>query len=662
MKMNMKERLVAVFVFVMVIVMPARGHLGAVGHVQPASGAGESPDTHRALISRYCVTCHNESTRTAGLALDSLDLSQVGPHASTWEKVVRKLRGGVMPPVGRPRPTRMASEGLATWLEIELDRWAATHPNPGRKQAFHRLNRTEYQNTIRDLLALDIDVGSRLPPDDASYGFDNMAGSLRISQSALEQYLSVARTISRAAVGTAPPAPVAADFRIPADARQDQRIEGLPFGTRGGAVFRHNFPQDGDYEIEVELMCDASDCDGAAGFPDPHQLEVAVDHERVQLFSLEPRQTARPRTEREFHVGVSVKAGPHDVSSTFLALPYFTEVDQRVARFTRPYFGYGSRGLRTYQPYIARVSIKGPFAPAGVGDTPSRSRIFVCEPAAPADEPGCARRILATLARRAYRRPATDADLEPLLRFYEEGRTDGGFEKGIETALRRLLASPEFLFRIERDPEHIAPNTNYRVSDWELASRLSFLLWSSVPDDRLLQAAEEGSLKDPAALEREVRRMLADARSSALVTSFAAQWLALRNLEAVSPSLPLYPEFGTDLRQGFRRETELFVESILHENRSVLELLTANYTFVNERLAQHYGIPHVAGDEFRRVTLTDEHRRGLLGQGSVLVVTSRPNRTSPVLRGKWILENILGTPPPPPPPSVPPLPERKIGS
>ena len=659
---RMKGCCVVYLAFVMVFVAAGHGPLGAVGQGRWPSAAGESLDTQRTLIDRYCVTCHNKRSKTAGLGLDSFDLSQVGQHADTWEKVVRKLRSGLMPPAGRPRPDETAYRGLLSWLESELDGWAAAHPNPGRKQALHRLNRTEYHNAIRDLLSLEVDLASMLPPDDAGYGFDNMAGSLRISQSALEQYLAVARRISRAAVGAAPHGPVVRDFRILPDARQDERVEGLPYGTRGGMLVSYNFPQDGDYEIEAELMCDASDCDGAAGFPDRHELEITVDRERAELFVLEPRQTARPKVERGFRIRVEVKAGPHDVGATFLALPRFKEVDQRVARFIRPYFGYGSRGLRTYQPYIASVSIKGPFGPTGAGDTPSRRRILVCEPAGVAEESDCAKRIVSTLTRRAYRRPVTDADVAPVFRFYEQGRTDGGFDQGIETALRRLLVSPEFLFRVERDPEHLPPDTNYRVTDVALASRLSFFLWSSIPDDELLDAAAEGRLEDPAVLEHEVRRMLADGRSRALVHSFAAQWLALRNVDAVSLSLPRYPEWGTDLREGFRRETALFVESILREDRSVLDLLTADYTFVNERLAAHYGIPNVSGPEFTRVQLRSENRRGLLGQGSILAVTSRPNRTSPVLRGKWILENILGTPPPPPPPSVPPLPERRIGS
>ncbi len=644
------------------VLAAAGGHLNAGGHQQNANTAADSIQTQRALINRYCVSCHNDKSKTGGLALDQLDLSNIARHAEVWEKVARKLRGGVMPPPGRPRPDRAAYEGLLSWVETELDRAASLNPNPGRKQTFHRLNRVEYGNAIRDLLAVEVDIASMLPADDASYGFDNMASSLRISQSALEQYMSAARRVSRIAVGTPPPAPLAEDFRVPPDARQYERIEGLPFGTRGGLMVRYLFPQDGEYEFEIELMCDATDCDGASGFPDTHELEVAVDGTRIELFRLEPRQTARPKAERAFRVRVPVTAGPHEVGVAFLALPYVKEVDQRVSRNIRPYFGYGSAGLRTYQPYIGRVTIKGPFNAAGPGETPSRQRIFACQPASSTDEPACARRILSALARRAYRRPASESDVESLLAFYKEGRTEGGFEKGIEIALRRLLVSPAFLFRIERDPAGIAPNTNYRLDDLELASRLSFFLWSSIPDERLIDLAAAGRLKDRTVLQGEVRRMLADERARALVDSFAAQWLELRNVAAASPSLPLYPEFGADLRRAFRRETALFVESIIREDRSTLELLTADYTFLNERLARHYGIPNVFGDDFRRVRLTDENRRGLLGHGSILLVTSRPNRTSPVLRGKWILENVLGTPPPPPPANVPPLPERKIGS
>lgn len=660
--MGMKRSTVVLIGIATLGIALAGGHLNARSQSSDRPPQTEQVQAQRALINRYCVTCHNEKLKTGGLALDQLDLADVAGHRDIWEKVARKLRGGIMPPPGRPRPDKAAYTGLLTWVDTEIDRSASLNPNPGRKPAFHRLNRAEYQNAVRDLLAVEVDIASTLPADDASYGFDNMASSLRISEAALEQYLSAARRISRIAVGAPPPAPAAEDFRVQPDARQYERIEGLPFGTRGGMLVHYQFSQDGEYEIESELMCDASDCDGASGFPDTHQLEVSIDGAQIKVFTLEPRQQPRPKAERPFRARVPVTAGPHDVAVTFLALPYDKEVDQRVARNIRPYFGYGSTGLRTYQPYLERVTIKGPFNPRGAGQTPSRTRIFVCRPANTVDENACARRILSALARRAYRRPAANDDVDALMSFYQEGRKEGGFEKGIEIALRRLLVSPEFLFRIERDPSGATPDTNYRISDLDLASRLSFFLWSSIPDDQLLDAAASGRLKDRAVLQREVRRMLAGERSRALVDSFAAQWLQLRNVAAATPALPVYPEFGDDLRRGFQRETALFVESVIREDRSALEFLTANYTFLNERLARHYGVPNVFGDEFRRVTLNDDHRRGLLGQGSILLVTSRPNRTSPVLRGKWILENVLGTPPPPPPPNVPQLPERKIGS
>ena len=410
-------------------------------------------------------------------------------------------------------------------------------------------------------------------------------------------------------------------------------------------------------------MCDASDCDGAVGFPDEHQLEISVDGTRLELFVLPPRQEPRPKDQQPFRVRAQIPAGQHDVVGAFLALSHAIEADQRVARQVRPYFGYGSAGLRTYQPYVQRLTIKGPFEAVGPGDTESRRRIFVCTPTQPSAQAACARRILSSLARRAYRRPVTSAEVDVLTKFYSQANPDGkAFESGIEMALRRLLVSPEFLFRVERDPAGIAPDTNYRISDIELASRLSFFLWSSIPDSRLIDLAETGQLKRPEVLQAEVRRMLADDRSGALVDNFAAQWLELRNVEAASPSLPQYPEFNADLKKAFRRETELFVDSIIDEDRSALELLTADYTFLNERLAKHYGIANVYGEHFRKVSLRDSRRRGLLGQGSVLLVTSRPERTSPVLRGKWILQNILGSPPPPPPANVPPLAEPKAGS
>ena len=623
------------------------------------------------LVTRYCVACHNERMKSnyAGLALDGIDTSKIPDHPEVWEKVVRKIRAGLMPPAGRPRPEAQAQTAFVSFLETELDRSAAAAPNPGRTEAFHRLNRAEYRNVVRDLLQLDIDAASLLPTDDAGYGFDNIAGVLKINQSQMEQYLAAARKISRTALARSSPRPAVQQFRVAETQPQDDHIEGLPFGTRGGLLARYTFPQSGEYEIAVDLLCRIQgECDGSVGFPDEHKLEIAIDGARAQLFTLEPRKAFRPAAERAWRAKVPVQAGPHDVTVAFLKLPTFREVDSRMERFLGPKYLTGVVGEPSqmiYQPYVDRVTITGPVggtAKGEVADTPSRRTILTCTPAKTADEAACASKIFTALARRAYRRPVANADVEPLLRFYRDGQTEGGFEAGIERALQRLLISPEFLFRVERDPKTVAANTNYRISDLELASRLSFFLWSSIPDDELLSLAVSGKLHTPAVLERQVRRMLADTRSEALVSNFAGQWLQLRNLEAMTPDWAIFPNFDDGVRLAFRRETELFFESILRENRGIMELLTADYTFVNERLARHYGIPNIYGDRFRRVTLTDPRRRGLLGHGSVLLVTSRPNRTSVVLRGKWVLANILGVPPPDPPANVPPLEEDAPGN
>jgi hypothetical protein len=599
-------------------------------------------------------------------------VSKIGERPEVWEKVVRKLRAGLMPPAGRPRPDAPVQDRLVAWLEIELDRAAVAAPNPGRTEPFHRLNRAEYRNVVRDLLALDIDAASLLPTDDASYGFDNIAGVLKINQSQMEQYLAAARKVSRTALARPVPRPTAQEFRVPETLPQYEHVAGLPLGTRGGMLVRYVFPQSGEYEIAIELLCRIQgECDGSVGFPDEHKMDVSVDESRVQLFTLEPRREFRPPAERTWRVRIVAEAGPHDIAVAFLKLPSIREVDARMERFLRPNYLTGVVGEPSqtiYMPYLDRVTIIGPLGAAARGvpgaepQTPSRKRILTCRPATIADEAPCARKILASLTRQAYRRPVTDADLAPLLHFYREGHAAGGFEAGVEAALQRLLISPEFLFRIERDPLPVAPNTNYRISDLELASRLSFFLWSSIPDAQLLDVAARGTLHEPAVLERQVRRMLADPRSAALVSNFAGQWLQLRNLDAMLPDWALFPNFDDGVRLAFRRETELFFESILREERGIPELLTADYTFVNERLARHYGIPKIYGDRFRRVTLKDPNRRGLLGQGSILLVTSRPNRTSPVLRGKWILSNILGTPPPDPPANVPALEEEPPGN
>ena len=646
-----------------VLVVAASQSSPAAATQAPLPG-GDTAASHRAVLDRYCVPCHNERNKAnaGSLALDSADLSNIGEHAEVWETVLVKLRAGLMPPTGRLRPEPAARDALVAFLETELNRHAVAAPNPGRTEAFHRLNRAEYRNAIRDLLGLEMDVTPLLPADDASYGFDNIAGVLRISHARLEQYLTVARRISRAAIGGSLAGPEVHEYRVAETMGQYERVDGLPFGTRGGMLVRHHFPQDGEYEFRLDLRCRVGgECDGSAGFPDEHRLLVLVDGEPVKEFILEPRLDMRPEAERTWRTRVSLKAGPHAVGVTFAKLPSIREVDSAYQRFLRPYYLTGVIGRphnTIYQPFLDVIGIVGPFEAAGPGQTLTRQRVFTCYPQGLSDGESCALTIMRTLARRAYRRPVTDADLDLLMNVYRQDAEAGGFEAGIEAALQALLASPDFLYRVEQDPPGVPAGTGYRISNLELASRLSFFLWSSIPDEALLETAEGGRLTDPAVLDLEIRRMLSDPRSDALVENFAGQWLLLRNLEAHRPDLPLFPNFDDSLRQAMRRETELFFGSVLREDRSVVELLTADYTFVNERLARHYGISRIHGNEFHRVQLADEHRRGLLGHASILTVTSRPNRTSPVLRGKWILENVLGAPAPEPPPSVPALREN----
>jgi mono/diheme cytochrome c family protein len=646
---------------------------------QQAAGSTEAV-AQRAVLDKYCIACHNQKLNTGGLALDKLDVAQVTTGAPTWEKVVRKLRTGAMPPVGLPRPDAATYDSLISYLETSLDRAAAMNPNPGRA-TLHRLNRTEYGNAIRDLLALDVDASQLLPTDDSSFGFDNIADVLTVSPALLERYMSAAGKISRLAVGDPATSPIVDTYRVRADVTQNDHIEGLPLGTRGGVLIHHNFPLDGEYIIKVKLLKSTVDLLFGGTAPD-ELLEIALNGQRVQTLTINPAPKEAPKPAAaagnapsgfdpagatklsmtqppdNVEVRLPVKAGPQTITVAFLkktAQP----AEDLMEPFLRSTFDPSDpKGL----PHVLSVSIAGPFNPTGSGDTPSRRRIFVCHPANTSDELPCARKIISTLARRAYRRPATDRDIETLLSFYQGARNKGTFESGIEMALRRILASPQFVYRFERDPAGIAPGTLYRVSDLELASRLSFFLWSSIPDDELLNLAAQGKLKDPAVLERQVRRMLADPKSETLVTNFADQWLYLRNLRGVAPDLETYPNFDDNLRQSFKQETELFFQSIMREDQNVLRLLDADYTFINERLARHYGIPNVYGSQFRRVALTGDARRGLLGQGSILTVTSVATRTSPVQRGKWVLENILGTPPNPPPANVPPLKENTTGA
>jgi mono/diheme cytochrome c family protein len=618
-----------------------------------------APALQRAFLDQYCITCHNQKTKTAGLELDQTDLSRVGQNAEMWEKVVRKLRAGMMPPSGARRPDSSARDTFATWLEGELDRAAAAKPSLAFS-GVHRLNRTEYANAIRDLLATDVDVTELLPPDDSSFGFDNMANSLSVSSSLLEAYLSAASKISRFAIGDPAVSRSQKTYTAPADLSQNEHIEGLPLGTRGGMLVQYNFPVDGEYLFQAALLRGTSE-ELYGRITKGEKLEVSLDGEQVKLFDIDAEEQNRTKVDnvtQPLEVRFNVSAGTHAVGVAFIKRNYAPVEDV----FSSSYLRSSITVLdvsRTEVPHVSSLTISGPYKISGISETPARRRIFSCRPSTAAQEARCAEEILSTLSRRAFRRPATSEDLEVLTNFYQEGRAKGSFDQGIEMALRRILVSPDFIFRVEREPAKVKPGAPYRVSDVELASRLSFFLWSSIPDEELLKVASQGKLKDPVILEGEVRRMLADPRSHQLVSNFAGQWLYLRNLQSITPAIEDFPGFDDNLRQAFRRETEMFFESIIREDHSVVDLLTADYTFVNDRLAQHYGIPNVYGSQFRRVQLgPDNPRRGLLGQGSILTVTSLPTRTSPVARGKWILENILGSPPPNPPANVPPLKEN----
>ena len=662
----------------------------AAAFAQAGEPAAASPQ--RALLDRYCVTCHNERVvagagagmmaeqlRLVGLALDSADVDDVAAAPELWEKVVRKLRVGAMPPQPRPRPDRETYDGFRRWLEDELDRVAEARPNPGRTQAFHRLNQAEYRNVIRDLLDLEIDVDALIPADAPDRnGFDNIATSLSLSPALFERYVSAAKKIGRLAIGEAPAGGAEiTTYDVPLNLIQsDRRSEDLPFGSRGGAAIRHHFPVDGEYRIRVRLQTNYVGY--VRGIDDAHEIEFRLDGRRLERFTFGGEAPGTPapisfagnirgtddwehytlHADDPLEVTATVSAGPHTVGISF---PRETWEEEGVLQPRQTGFALAINEMPDGNPALGSVRITGPLRVAGPGDTPSRRRIFTCrpDPAAPASEAeACAREILGALARRAYRRPVDEGDVATLLEFYEWGRAEGGFEKGIQFALERLLADPDFLYRVERDPVDAPRGAAYPISDVELASRLSFFLWSSIPDDELLAAAENGTLSDPPVLDAQVRRMLADPRSQAMVDNFAGQWLYLRNMGGVYPDPNVFPEFDENLREAFTRETELFIGNQLRADASVLELLAADYTWVNQRLAEHYGIQNVYGSRFRRVALDGARRGGLLGHGSVMTVTSYPNRTSPVLRGKWVLENLLGAPPPEPPPDIPALEER----
>ncbi len=600
-----------------------RFKVGQVGNLRPIGNrpctsavlllAALAPALHaQTLLIQYCTTCHNEKLKTGGLVLDKPNLD-----AETSEKVIRKLRAGMMPPAGAPRPDRKTLDAFIAKIETDVDR--AAKPNPGTT-ALHRLNRNEYANAIRDLLALDVDASTLLPVDNSSEGFDNVADALGVSPALLERYVGAATKVGRLAVGDPSIGPSTDNYRVPGDLAQGEHIEGLPLGTRGGILIRHTFPLDGEYNFKIQSKSNVV----LQPVGRNEEIEITVNGDRVKLL----------KANGPMDVKLPMKAGPQLIG---VAL-----VDRK------------SRGVDDLWQVLPNSSgvqglaINGPLNPTGPGDTPSRRRVFVCH----TEDTACAKKILGTLATRAYRRPATDSDLELLLGFYQRGRNEGTFETGIRSAIERILVDPRFIFRFEREPDDVPAGSAYRITDLELASRLSFFLWSSIPDDELLNLAIEGKLHEPAILTQQTRRMLADDRSQALVSNFAGQWLMLRDVKTARPETR---EFDDNLRQAFRRETEMFFDSIIREDRSVRDLLTADYTFVDERLARHYGIPDIHGSQFRRVSLEGTERRGLLGQGSILLATSVANRTSPVARGKWILENMLGTSPPLPPPNVPAL-------
>ncbi len=665
--------------------LAATGYLPAASQQQAAKAPAAAkpaaaimpPAHYREVVDTYCIGCHNGQLKTASLELDKANVENPAADAEVFEKVVRKLRMRAMPPQGLARPDETEYESFVNYLETTLDRAAAAKLNPGRP-AVHRLNRTEYSNAIRDLLAVDtnvIDILSLLPTDDAGYGFDNIADVLTVSPVLLEGYLAAARKISRAAVGDRNASPVVETVEVPRFLIQQDRMgEDLPLGSRGGLAVRHYFPLDAEYVMRVRLQKNGYTY--IVGLEHARQLDVRVDGERIKQFTVggDYKGGPRPKQANSFNQGeferylmnadqhlelrFQAKAGMRLIQVTF---PNTTSEPEGIYQPPVTDYAYAWNYGRPddMEPAVGSITIDGPHNAKGIGETASRARIFTCNPAEAKDEEPCAKQILSTLARRAFRRPVTDKDTQDLLGFYKSGRSNGSFEDGIQAAVQRILVDPEFLFRIEKDPPKVAAGAAYRLSDLELASRLSFFLWSSIPDDSLLDLAEKGKLGNPDVYEQQVRRMLADSRSKALMKNFAGQWLYLRNVEKIGPNPDVFPDFDANLKDAFQQESELYVASMLKEDRSILELLNADYTFVNERLARHYGIPNIYGSQFRRIAVRDENRKGLLGQASILTVTSYATRTAPTIRGRWLLENILGVPPPPPPPNVPSLDIKK---
>jgi len=620
------------------------------------------------FMEEHCVDCHVGDDAPADLQLDQLgfDVATV-ENSQVWEGIARKLRTRQMPPPEMPRPSEESYHAMLSILESALDKAAAENPNPGRTDTFRRLTRTEYQNAVRDLLDLDVDVASQLPVDEVSHGFDNVTVA-DLSPTLLNRYISSAQKISRLAIGRPPRFPDVATVRVRPDVTQEDHVEGLPIGTRGGVAIAHVFPQDGEYEIQVRLTRDRDE--HVEGLKEPHEFELLLDRERIRLFTVKPpegradpsdpyNEPTHENVDRHLKARIAVTAGQHVLGATFIRSGSSLLESKRQP--LNVHFNMYRHPRLT--PAVYQVTITGPFAATGPGDTPSRRKIFVRRPTGVDDEEDCAKDILSSLMRQAFRRPIDDEDLAGPLALFRQACERDGFEAGVEMALASILTSPHFLFRIEQQPDGVAPGRIYRISDVELASRLSFFLWSSIPDDELLDLAERGELRDKEVLKKQVERMLADKRSTALVENFGGQWLYLRNLESSTPDMRLFPDFDDNLRQAMRRETELFLASVIREDHSVLDFLKSDYTYLNERLAKHYGVPHVYGSRFRRVALSpDSKRGGLLRNASVLTVTSYATRTSPVIRGKWILENLLGTPPPPPPDNVPPLKDNTVAA
>jgi hypothetical protein len=609
-------------------------------------------------VEQLCLSCHNADNKKGELNLAALSLDRFDQNQAVWEKVTRRLRSRQMPPADKQRPDEKTYVALVNQLETSLDKLAAAKPNPGRTETIRRLTRTEYQNAIRDLLHLDIDAASMLPPDEASHGFDNVTVG-EMSSTRLDRYLSAAQKISRLAVGGVQKSIGGETIRIKPDITQEDRVDGLPPGTRGGALIKYTFPRDGDYDLQIRLTRDRNEL--VEGLNEPHDVIILIDREIVKRFTVSPPKADKDYEKVDAHLNVRlpVKAGPHNLGVTFVKKP-----THLIETLRQPYQARFNMHRHPRQaPALYQVSIAGPFADRGPGDTPSRRRIFTAIPKSVNDEELSANTILATIMRRAFRRPINDADLQRILPFYREARRDGNFDSGIESALSAILVSREFLLRVESVPAHVKSGENYKLSEVELASRLSFFLWSSIPDDELLVLAEKNQLSKTDVLKQQTLRMLIDPRSRTLATNFADQWLHLRNLESLTPDGRLFPDFDDNLRQAFRTETEWLFATIVQENRPITDLLQTDRTWLNDRLAKHYGIPHVYGPQFREVLLPrDANRGGLLRHGSVLTVTSYATRTSPVLRGKWVLENLLGTPPPPAPPNVPALDDNTVSA